>query len=82
MDYMDVIRLAEVRLRAREARAIRLAAGLTVGDMARALGVTPGAVSRWERGLARPRGDAALRWHAVLSALRSLVGEVGAEVTP
>ncbi|MFC0623214.1 helix-turn-helix transcriptional regulator [Kribbella deserti] len=37
-------------------RALRESAGLSTGDVARALGVTRQAVSNWERGKRTPRG--------------------------
>jgi transcriptional regulator with XRE-family HTH domain len=51
------------------ARAIREGAGLTVSEVARELGVSAGAVSRWERGQRMPRGDVATRWAALLRQL-------------
>lgn len=43
------------------ARNIREAAGLSGPGVARELGVPPSALSRWERGVRRPRPDAAKR---------------------
>jgi transcriptional regulator with XRE-family HTH domain len=51
---------------ARKLREARAAAGLTLGDVARAAGVTIGAVSSWERGQAIPSAD---RQSVVASAL-------------
>jgi transcriptional regulator with XRE-family HTH domain len=48
------------------ARAIREGAGLTASEVARELGVTTGALSRWERGQRVPRTDAAVRWAVLL----------------
>lgn len=45
-----------------ERRAIRLRAGVTLGELARSIGVAPPVVSRWERGVAMPgRRDKAKR---------------------
>jgi transcriptional regulator with XRE-family HTH domain len=47
-------------------RALRRAAGLSLQDVAQALGVSISALSRWERAERRPRRDAALAWLATL----------------
>lgn len=61
--------LARIRrlVRSGQARAIRVDAGLSQGDIARLIGVQPGAVSRWEAGLRVPRGDKALAYGRVLA---------------
>jgi transcriptional regulator with XRE-family HTH domain len=51
------------------ARTIRQAAGVSASEVARLLDVTPGAVSRWERGQRIPRGAMAERWAEVLRKL-------------
>lgn len=63
--------LAAIRrlLRSGEAKFIRLEAGLTQGELARLLDVTPGAVSRWEAGDRIPRGEVALRYRELLRGL-------------
>lgn len=58
------------------ARALREAAGISLRELARELGVDPTTLSRWERGLARPgrrdRARALLeRYVAALNLLRS-----------
>lgn len=53
------------------ARALRQAAGVSASEVARDLNVTPGAVSRWERGLRVPRGVTAERWAELLRRLSS-----------
>ncbi len=60
----DLTRLARVRSLARSgaARAARLAAGLSLVEVAEVVGVQPATVSRWERGVRSPHGDAALRY--------------------
>ena len=68
---MDVEKVTWVRRVARNggARAIREGAGLSVSEVARELGCSPSAVSRWERGKRSPRGDAATEWAALLQRL-------------
>jgi DNA-binding transcriptional regulator YiaG len=44
------------------ARSIRLAAGLSLREIAADLGVSPSTVLRWERGERRPRTQAAARY--------------------
>ena len=72
--HAQVLALAEVRQWAASgtARAIRERARLAEGDIATAVGVSLPAVSRWERGLRVPRGQAALRYHALLQSLQKL----------
>ena len=51
------------------ARAIRLGAGLSLGEIARAIGVSPSTVLRWERRERTPRGEKALAYAQVLEEL-------------
>ncbi len=53
------------------ARAIREGAGLSYGELAKEAGVDKSSVFRWERGLRRPRGEAAARYLAALDELTS-----------
>jgi DNA-binding transcriptional regulator YiaG len=55
-----------------EARQIRLEHGLSLADMAAAIGTSPASLSRWELGT-KPNTDAALRYGAVLARLLKLV---------
>jgi DNA-binding transcriptional regulator YiaG len=48
---------------------IRQEAGLSLNEIARAVGCSHVAVQRWETGKRAPRGDAALRYGALLDAL-------------
>jgi len=52
-----------------KARRIRVMARLSLAEMARDLGVSDVTLSRWERGLCRPRGDAAVAYGALLDQL-------------
>jgi DNA-binding XRE family transcriptional regulator len=51
-------------------RALRLAAGVTQGEIAEACGVTRQAVCQWERGIATPGRAALVRYIEVLRLLR------------
>jgi transcriptional regulator with XRE-family HTH domain len=51
-------------------RFVREEAGLTLRDVARALGVTEAAVSRYETGLREPRGELRDKYLKVLERLR------------
>lgn len=51
-------------------RALRLAAGASIADVADAVGVTRQAISYWELGRRTPRGEALRRYVAVLDVLR------------
>jgi len=68
---MKVEEVAWIRRLARSgtARSIREAAGISVRELAGELGVSPGAVSRWERGQRSPRSDTAAKWAEVLRRL-------------
>lgn len=52
-----------------QARAIRLAAGVSMVEMAEALGVHRVTVHRWESGDRRPQGDLAARYARLLQGL-------------
>jgi transcriptional regulator with XRE-family HTH domain len=68
---MNVQQIVWVRRLARNgnARQIREGTGLSASEVARELGVSPGAVSRWERGQRAPRGEVATKWAALLRRL-------------
>jgi DNA-binding transcriptional regulator YiaG len=67
----DLLRLARVRELAAsgEARRLRETRRVTQSEIARAIGVQPAAVSRWEAGTRRPAGMAGLAYEALLAAL-------------
>jgi transcriptional regulator with XRE-family HTH domain len=60
--------------RAGEGRTLREHAHLSLSELAQAVGEDPAVLSRWERGSARPRPGAAIRWLEACDAL-------GAELT-
>ncbi len=68
MNTEELERLATVRrlVATGEARRRRVAASLSLGEVAGACGVDSSTVSRWETGVRRPRGTAALRYGHVL----------------
>ena len=68
MDVEEVIWIRRLALNG-GARVIREGAGITASEVARELGVSPAAVSRWERGERAPREDAAEGWAALLRRL-------------
>jgi len=67
----DARRIAYARRLARTgaARAMREDAGLSLRELARGLDMATSTVHRWEMGANRPRGNAALRWLAMLEEL-------------
>ena len=52
-----------------EARALRVAADLSLAEVADAVGRDKATISRWEHGKVRPRGDAAVRYGRLLAQL-------------
>lgn len=53
-----------------QARAIRENARVSLRETARETDVAASTLDRWERGLNRPRRDAALRWARVLETIQ------------
>lgn len=76
---MDVTQVARGRRAVVEGRLrrVREAAGLTQADIARAVGTTASAVSRWEAGRRRPRADAAERLGRILARIERALVEAG-----
>ncbi|MEU9405077.1 helix-turn-helix transcriptional regulator [Streptomyces sp. NPDC048281] len=72
MTDTQVLRLAEVRaaVASGEAENLRVAAQLSIGEVARACGVDQSTVWRWERGTRKPRGEAALVYGQFINSLR------------
>jgi DNA-binding transcriptional regulator YiaG len=66
--------LAEVRALTSSglARSIRVAASLSLSEVAAEIGVAPSTVHRWEHGERSPRGDAARSYGRLLKDLRGL----------
>ncbi len=72
IDLLDTLR-AERRLPTpRVAKAIRQSAGATQQQVADEIGVDRVTVTRWENGVRRPRGQSAVRYGELLSALAQL----------
>jgi transcriptional regulator with XRE-family HTH domain len=67
----QALALARVRALAQSGRAreVRLAAQLSLYDVAGAIGSTASSVLRWEQGVRRPYGEPALRYGSLLEAL-------------
>ena len=70
MSTRELLLLSEVREAVRTGRCVevREAAGLTQGELARALDVAPATVSRWEAGQRLPSGQA-IRYARLLRVL-------------
>jgi DNA-binding transcriptional regulator YiaG len=68
MKRSRTLQLARARALAKSGDALRIRqrAGLSIRDLAGELDVWPSTVNRWERGERVPRGEAALRWVALL----------------
>jgi DNA-binding transcriptional regulator YiaG len=67
----DAVALSKARALARSgaARSVRLAAGLSLSEMARPVEVSPTTIFRWENGERVPRGEPALRYLELLERL-------------
>lgn len=66
-----VVLLAKARRLAEsgEGAAARVAAGLSLSEVADAIGVSPSALWRWEHGERSPRGDRAVAWARLVAEL-------------
>ena len=60
-------------------KAIRVAAGVTVDDAARAMGIDPARLEQWEARVS-PRVRASYRYRKLLAALETRTGRSGAQV--
>ena len=69
MESKQVVLLMQAKRLARSGEALRLrtAAGLSLQDMAQAVGCAPSTLWRWEKGLRMPRRDAAVCWAELLN---------------
>jgi DNA-binding transcriptional regulator YiaG len=65
------------RMKARDGsgRTLRIAAGLSLAELAEELDVDKGTLSRWERGLESPRRSAAIRYERLIDKLERIVKE-------
>jgi DNA-binding transcriptional regulator YiaG len=72
----ELLMLASARTLAAtgEGKRRRLAAGLSLREVATAVGVSPATVWRWEMAERAPRGRAAIEWATLLSALKKRSG--------
>jgi transcriptional regulator with XRE-family HTH domain len=68
MDNRELLLVAQARHLCASGKALelRLSAGLSIREVAEAIGVSPTAVWRWERGERAPRGAAAAAWAQLL----------------
>lgn len=71
MSLESIAAVARGRRMAREGRGLRIRRelGLSLAEVADLLGVSPSALSRWERQQRLPRGPQAIRYQAVVLAL-------------
>ncbi|MCH7670473.1 MAG: helix-turn-helix transcriptional regulator [Acidobacteria bacterium] len=69
--HLDLAAVARCRALARSgaARSIRIAAGVSLAEVARQLQVSPSTIHRWETGLRSPRAAAAERYGRLLRQL-------------
>lgn len=76
MTPQDLIDIGRCRALARDggAESIRLTAGITMTEMAEAVGVSPATIWRWEKGHRHPDRRSALKYLRVLDALAQLGG--------
>lgn len=76
----ELVQLTVARRHAKEGtgRAIRVAAGLSMREIADAIGASESRLSRWETDNARPTGEPAVRWAEVLAELEKHAKSVAA----
>ncbi len=75
---VEARRLAETG----RAREIRLAGRLSTRELAKAVGVDPKTITRWEEGKTKPKGDQAVRWVEGLRAVEAGLREASDAETP
>lgn len=77
MTQRELLQVARARRLATngEARRLRVSAGLSIDEVAGAVGASKSAIWRWESGKRAPRGAAAAAWGALLE---QLAGQVAA----
>jgi transcriptional regulator with XRE-family HTH domain len=80
----DLVKLAEVRAAARAGtcRRVRLAAHLSLREVAAAVGVGVSTIYRWEVGERRPQGRPALRYAKLIAELEVATNGGGRDVPP
>jgi transcriptional regulator with XRE-family HTH domain len=78
MNRTELLMIARARRLSRsgEAKTLRLAAGLSIREVAGSIGSSPSAVWRWENGQRTPRGAPAAAWGELLQALDRVVTAV------
>lgn len=71
MTTQELLQLMAARRHAEDGtgRAIRQAAGLSMREVAEAIGATESRLSRWETGHVRPKGIVGARWAVLLDEL-------------
>lgn len=72
MDDVRLLCFVRLAIVSGEAAAIREAAMISQGELARGLGVSAACVSRWEGGGRQPKGEAGVRYARALADLKGL----------
>lgn len=78
MNTHDAVSLSQIRALARSgmAKSVRLAAGLSLQEVAEAIGAGgPSTIHRWENGDRRPHGEVAVRYLQLVDELIEELGE-------
>lgn len=71
-DTIEVLTVVRLVARDGRARLVRITAGASLAEIGQSVGVTKGTISKWERGLAVPQGEPAVRWGALLVTLADI----------
>jgi transcriptional regulator with XRE-family HTH domain len=58
-----------------QGRRVREQSGISLRELATFIGTSHGELSRWERGVSRPRPTVALRWLEAVESIRSALDE-------